>query len=99
LKAILFDLDDTLLNRDHAVDNLFYIILEKYYGAIQGMLKKDMLEKFKEYDKETMELPIKPMFYHRFLMRFHQPFNYRAMTCKIFGISSFHIAFLSINIC
>ncbi|MEQ6856735.1 HAD family hydrolase [Lysinibacillus capsici] len=51
MKAILFDLDDTLLNRDHAVDNLFYIILEKYYGAIQGMLKKDMLEKFKEYDK------------------------------------------------
>jgi len=51
LKAIRFDLDDTLLNRDHAVDNLFYIILEKYYGAIQGMLKKDMLEKFKEYDK------------------------------------------------
>lgn len=51
MKAIRFDLDDTLLNRDHAVDNLFYIILEKYYGAIQGMLKKDMLEKFKEYDK------------------------------------------------
>ncbi|WGT36847.1 HAD family hydrolase [Lysinibacillus sp. 1 U-2021] len=51
MKAILFDLDDTLLNRNHAVDNLFYIILEKYYGVIQGMLKKDMLEKFKEYDK------------------------------------------------
>jgi len=29
---MLFDLDDTLLNRDKAVDKMFLIILEKCYG-------------------------------------------------------------------
>ncbi|MGR5968912.1 HAD family hydrolase, partial [Bacillus paranthracis] len=28
-KAMLFDLDDTLLNRDKAVDTLFLFVLEK----------------------------------------------------------------------
>lgn len=51
VKAILFDLDDTLLNRDSAVDNLFHIMLEKYYGAVEHSVKTDMLQQFKEYDK------------------------------------------------
>ena len=98
MKAILFDLDDTLLNRDHAVNHLFHIILEKYYGAIQDTLKMDMLQKFKEYDKRDYGIADKTDVLSSFLICFHQPVNCLAMTCKNFGISSFHIAFLSINI-
>lgn len=50
-KAILFDLDDTLLNRDKAVDQLFNIILENYYRVTADDITKKMLKKFKEYDK------------------------------------------------
>ncbi len=50
---MLFDLDDTLLNRDMAVDNLFSIILEKCYGDIEHSAKNDMLQRFKEYDKRS----------------------------------------------
>lgn len=49
-KAILFDLDDTLLNRDKAVDKMFLIILEKCYEDVKQSVKKDMLQKFKEHD-------------------------------------------------
>ncbi len=31
---MLFDLDDTLLNRDKAVDKMFLMILEKFYKDI-----------------------------------------------------------------
>ena len=31
---MLFDLDDTLLNRDKAVDKMFLIILEKCYRML-----------------------------------------------------------------
>lgn len=52
---MLFDLDDTLLDRDKAVDKLFSIILEKYYGDVKQLAaKNEMLQKFKEYDKKTM---------------------------------------------
>ncbi|MEH7386433.1 HAD family hydrolase [Bacillus sp. JJ1521] len=48
---MLFDLDDTLLNRDMAVDKLFLIILEKCYGDdVKDFVKNNMLQKFKEYD-------------------------------------------------
>ncbi|MDR4363240.1 HAD family hydrolase, partial [Bacillus anthracis] len=33
-KAMLFDLDDTLLNRDKAVDNLFLLLFEKCYEDV-----------------------------------------------------------------
>ncbi|WP_155591335.1 HAD family hydrolase [Lysinibacillus cavernae] len=56
---MLFDLDDTLLNRDKAVDNLFFIILERFYKDIQHSVKKDMLQKFKEYDKRFYGFPDK----------------------------------------
>ncbi|WP_242213413.1 HAD family hydrolase [Bacillus cereus group sp. BfR-BA-01383] len=48
---MLFDLDDTLLDRDKAVDKLFLIVLEKCYGDVSDIVKTNMLQKFKEYDK------------------------------------------------
>jgi len=48
---MLFDLDDTLLDRDRAVEEIFYVILEKYYKDVKYFPKNDMLQKFKEYDK------------------------------------------------
>lgn len=48
---MLFDLDDTLLNRDQAVDQLFSLILAKCYKEIEHPSKNEMLKKFKEYDK------------------------------------------------
>ncbi|MBW3111521.1 HAD-IA family hydrolase [Bacillus sp. MCCB 382] len=52
-KAMLFDLDDTLLDRNQAVDNLFIILLEECYGNVEETLKAEMLRKFKEYDKKS----------------------------------------------
>ncbi|WP_433772382.1 HAD family hydrolase [Bacillus wiedmannii] len=48
---MLFDLDDTLLDRNKAVDKLFLIVLEKCYGDVSDTAKNSMLKKFKEYDK------------------------------------------------
>lgn len=50
---MLFDLDDTLLNRDKAVDNMFLLILEKYYEDVKNIARNEMLTKFKEYDKRS----------------------------------------------
>lgn len=50
-KAILFDLDDTLLDRDQAVGKMFSVILEKCYEGVQHPAKDEMLHRFKEYDK------------------------------------------------
>ncbi|MED0948743.1 HAD-IA family hydrolase [Bacillus mobilis] len=50
-KVMLFDLDDTLLDRDKAVDNLFLLVLEKCYEDVSDTVKNNMLQKFKEYDK------------------------------------------------
>ncbi len=47
---MLFDLDDTILNRDMAVDKLFLIILEKCYEDVKDSVKDKMLQKFKELD-------------------------------------------------
>lgn len=49
---MIFDLDDTLLNRDKAVDNMFLIVLEKCYEHVNHSTKKEMLVKFKEYDHQ-----------------------------------------------
>ncbi|MFE8700797.1 HAD family hydrolase [Cytobacillus sp. FJAT-54145] len=48
---MLFDLDDTLLNREKAVENMFLLILEKCYGVVKHSTEKKMLQKFKDYDK------------------------------------------------
>ncbi|PEI82475.1 2-haloalkanoic acid dehalogenase, partial [Bacillus pseudomycoides] len=51
---MIFDLDDTLLDRDKAVDKLFSIILDKCYADVkQYSVKNEMLQKFKEYDKRS----------------------------------------------
>ena len=52
-KAILFDLDDTLLDRDNAVDQIFLMILEKCYEGVNDSTKNEMLQKLKEYDKRA----------------------------------------------
>lgn len=52
-KAVLFDLDDTLLKRDKAVDYLFRFILENYYTVTDDIMTKKMLKRFKEYDKQS----------------------------------------------
>ncbi|HDR7438037.1 TPA: HAD-IA family hydrolase, partial [Bacillus anthracis] len=52
-KAVLFDLDDTLLDRDKAVDKLFLFVLEKCYEDVNDVVKNNMLRKFKEYDKRA----------------------------------------------
>lgn len=55
-EAVLFDLDDTLLDRDKAVDVMFSIILERCYKNIEEVQEDNMLQKlkmlfsFKQYD-------------------------------------------------
>ena len=48
-KAIMFDLDDTLINRDEAVDIMFSVILENCYS---DMPSNEMLADFKIYDNK-----------------------------------------------
>ncbi|MCF6408128.1 HAD family hydrolase [Pseudalkalibacillus salsuginis] len=50
---MLFDLDDTLLNRDRAVEKLFLMILEKCYEDVKHTVLREMMHKFKEYDKKS----------------------------------------------
>ncbi|OZM58767.1 2-haloalkanoic acid dehalogenase [Lottiidibacillus patelloidae] len=50
---MLFDLDDTLLDRDKAVEKMFSIILEKFYDDVDQSEKNNMLVQFKEYDKKS----------------------------------------------
>lgn len=52
-KAMLFDLDDTLIDRDKAVDNMFLNIFEKCYEDVKHTTKSEMLQRFKEYDKRS----------------------------------------------
>lgn len=52
-KAVIFDLDDTLVDRNTAINNLFYIILEKYYKNVDTAKEDEILNKFKLYDKEN----------------------------------------------
>ncbi|NMH69407.1 HAD family hydrolase [Bacillus sp. RO3] len=52
-KAILFDLDDTLIDRDKAVENLFFILVEKCYEEVSHSKKTEMLKRFKEHDRKS----------------------------------------------
>jgi putative hydrolase of the HAD superfamily len=56
-KAIMFDLDDTLLDRDKAVEVMFSVIVEKCYKNIDltKIQYDDMLCKFKIYDNKGYE--------------------------------------------
>jgi len=67
---MLFDLDDTLLNRDKAVDNMFLLILEKYYEDVKNIARNEMLTKFKEYDKRSYGYGDKTIVFESFFDEF-----------------------------
>ena len=79
-KAMLFDLDDTLLNRDKAVDALFLFVLEKCYEDVSGTVKNNMLQKFKEYDKREYGMSDKTIvlesLFDEFPPKYRLPRNY-----------------------
>lgn len=74
-KAVIFDLDDTLLNRDNAVDNMFNIILEKCYEDVKNSERNQMLQKFKEYDRRDYGNSSKKRVFESFFNEF--PPQYR----------------------
>ncbi|MEK4912861.1 HAD family hydrolase [Bacillus sp. FSL E2-8887] len=77
---MLFDLDDTLLDRDKAVDNLFLLVLEKCYGDVSDTVKNNMLQKFKEYDKREYGISDKTIvlesLFDEFAPKYRLPRNY-----------------------
>lgn len=79
-KAMLFDLDDTLLNRDMAVDKLFLFVLENCYEDISDTVKNNMLRKFKEYDKREYGMSDKTIvlesLFDEFTPKYRLPRNY-----------------------
>ncbi|MCW1239103.1 HAD family hydrolase [Bacillus pretiosus] len=79
-KAMLFDLDDTLLDRDKAVDNLFLLVLEKCYEDVSDTVKNNMLQKFKEYDKREYGISDKTIvlesLFDEFAPKYRLPHNY-----------------------
>ena len=79
-KAMLFDLDDTLLNRDKAVDTLFLFVLEKCYEDVSDTVKNNMLRKFKEYDKREYGMSDKAIvlesLFDEFPPKYRLPRNY-----------------------
>lgn len=50
-KAVMFGIDDTLLNRDNALEKMFFITLEKYYEDVKIAERNQVLHNFKEYDR------------------------------------------------
>ncbi|MGF9770591.1 HAD family hydrolase [Bacillus albus] len=79
-KAMLFDLDDTLLDRDKAVDKLFLFVLEKCYEDVCDKVKNNMLQKFKEYDKREYGTSDKTIvlesLFDEFAPKYRLPRNY-----------------------
>ncbi|RAN78430.1 HAD family hydrolase [Bacillus sp. SRB_331] len=77
---MLFDLDDTLLDRDKAVDNLFLLVLEKRYEDVSDTVKNNMLQKFKEYDKREYGISDKTIvlesLFDEFAPKYRLPRNY-----------------------
>lgn len=77
---MLFDLDDTLLNRDKAVDNLFLLLFEKCYEDVSDTIKNNMLQKFKEFDKREYGMSDKTIvlesLFDEFAPRYRLPRNY-----------------------
>ncbi|WP_449540488.1 HAD family hydrolase [Ferdinandcohnia sp. Marseille-Q9671] len=50
---MIFDLDDTLLNRGEAVDKIFLLILERCYEVVTSTTQNKMLQSFKAYDRRS----------------------------------------------
>ncbi|UNP78737.1 HAD-IA family hydrolase [Bacillus nitratireducens] len=77
---MLFDLDDTLLDRDKAVDKLFLFVLEKCYEDVSDTVKNNMLQKFKEYDKREYGISDKTIvlesLFDEFAPKYRLPHNY-----------------------
>lgn len=77
---MLFDLDDTLLDRDKAVDKLFLFVLEKCYEDVSDIVKNNMLQKFKEYDKREYGIRDKTIvlesLFNEFAPKYRLPHNY-----------------------
>ena len=77
---MLFDLDDTLLDRDKAVDKLFLMILEKCYEDVQHAVENKMLNKFKEYDKRSYgdsdKVKVLESLFDEFPPKYRLPRNY-----------------------
>ncbi|QUG86875.1 HAD-IA family hydrolase [Bacillus nitratireducens] len=77
---MLFDLDDTLLDRDKAVDKLFLFVLEKCYEDVSDTVKNNMLQKFKEYDKREYGISDKTIvlesLFNEFAPKYRLPHNY-----------------------
>ncbi|TBX57851.1 HAD family hydrolase [Bacillus mycoides] len=78
---MLFDLDDTLLDRDKAVDKLFSIILEEFYRDVeQHSVKNAMLQKFKGYDKKSYghsdKVKVLESLFDEFPPKYRLPRNY-----------------------
>ncbi|CAM4212992.1 HAD-IA family hydrolase [Bacillus albus] len=77
---MLFDLDDTLLDRDKAVDNFFLLVLEKCYEDVSDTVKNTMLQKFKEYDKREYGISDKTIvlesLFDEFAPKYRLPHNY-----------------------
>ena len=84
-QAILFDLDDTLLDRDEAVNKMFFVILEKCYGEV--IHTSEMLKKFKEYDKKSYgyndKTKVLESFFDDFPPKYRLPRNYNQHTINI----------------
>jgi len=76
---MLFDLDDTLLNRDKAVENIFLMILEKCYENVKHSAKNGMLQKFKEYDHREYgkndKIKVLESFFEEFPSKYRLPHN------------------------
>ena len=76
---MLFDLDDTLLNRDKAVDKMFLIILERCYEEVKHSAENEMLQKFKEYDNRGYgnddKIKVLESFFEEFPPKYRLPSN------------------------
>ena len=76
---MLFDLDNTLLNRDKAVDKMFLMILEECYEDVKHSAKNEMLQKFKEYDNKgygnSDKIKVLESFFDEFPPRYKLPRN------------------------
>jgi len=67
IKAVIFDLDETLLNRDKAIERMFLMILEKCYEEdIKESTKNDMQQSFKDYDKRSYGISDKTQVFESF---------------------------------